>query len=117
MSVSLSVLKRNAKLQSWYEDIEERKSLNMSVEEWCKSRGYAKSTYYFRQRKVFLALEEQLNRKEASVEFAALPAPEEERSQNRPEEKIVLRRGELILEIPDGTSRETILAILDGMKC
>jgi hypothetical protein len=28
MTVSLTELKRNAKLQSWYEDIEERKSRN-----------------------------------------------------------------------------------------
>ena len=117
MTVSLTELKRNAKLQSWYEDIEERKSRNMSIEDWCQYRFYSKSTYYYRQHKVHQALDAQLNKQESQVEFAALPAPLEAEPANFSEEKIVIRLGEQVLEIPDDTSRETILALLAGMKC
>jgi len=117
MTVSLTELKRNAKLQSWYEDIEERKSRKMSVEDWCQYRFCSQSTYYYRQQKVLQALDAQLNKQESQVEFAALPAPLETKLANFSEEKIVLRLGDLVLEILDGTSRETILALLAGMKC
>ncbi len=76
-----------------------------------------KSTYYYRQHKVHQALNEQLNKQESQVEFAALPAPQEAAPANFSEEKIVLRQGDLVLEIPDGTSHETILSLLAGMKC
>ncbi len=117
MTVSLTELKRNAKLQSWYEDIEERKSRKMSVEDWCQYRFYSQSTYYYRQQKVLQALDAQLNKQEGQVEFAALPAPIEAAPANFSKENIVLRQGDLVLEIPDGTSHETILSLLAGMKC
>ena len=117
MDVSIYSLKRNAKLQSWYEDMEERKSRNMTILEWCEYRGYSKSTYHIRQRKVLKALEEQLNKKDTPVEFAALPAPEEVKSPVLMKEKVVLRLKDLTVEIPDGTSKETILALMAGMKC
>ncbi|NLC26128.1 MAG: hypothetical protein GX777_05870 [Fastidiosipila sp.] len=117
MTASLTELKRNAKLQSWYEDIEERKSRKMSVEDWCQYRFCSKSTYYYRQQKVLQALDAQLNKQESQVEFTALPAPIEAEPVNFSEEKIVLGLGERVLEIPDGTSREIILALLAGMKC
>ena len=78
------------------------------------------SNFYKYQKKVRQAIDEKLNQMEEPTQFAALPIPKTENLPSHAPEtstKIILRQDNLELEIPDGTSREIILALLEGLKC
>ena len=62
MSLSLGDLQKNAKLNAWYETLQERKASGQSVDVWCRENGIVRSTYYYWQKKVREALEARLSR-------------------------------------------------------
>ncbi|HHX18814.1 MAG TPA: hypothetical protein GX728_00025 [Clostridiaceae bacterium] len=117
MSTSLACMQKNGILNEWYEDICERKAQGITVKEWCRLRHYSLSTYYYRQRQVMQALEQRLSYMESNdpVQFAALPVPSQD---NRTScDAIVIRLGEIEVEIPAGASRESIAAVIEALKC
>ncbi|NLZ71208.1 MAG: hypothetical protein GX909_01725 [Clostridiaceae bacterium] len=120
MGLSLVELEKNTKLQIWYEEMKEKENSGMTVKEWCQYRGYSLSNFYKYQKKVRQAIDEKLNQMEEPTQFAALPIPKTENLPSHAPEtstKIILRQDNLELEIPDGISREIILALLEGLKC
>lgn len=111
------------KKSSWYEEIEARRSSGMPVKEWCSYRGYSVSCYYYHQRMVRndMSLQEQAQNM-PTVRFAALPSYHPDGSaltseEKREGEKVIIRCGAYLAEIPEGMSRRTILSIMEGMRC
>ncbi len=117
MSTSLACMQRNGILNEWYEDICQRKAQGITVKEWCRLRHYSLSTSYYRQRQVMHALEQRLSSMESNepVQFAALPVPSQKNHTSC--DTIVIRLGELEVEIPAGASRESIAAVIEALKC
>ncbi|NLJ94102.1 MAG: hypothetical protein GX326_01210 [Clostridiaceae bacterium] len=115
-------LKRNARLQQWYQDIKVRLSQGVTIEDWCGHLGISVATYYYRQQQVNQALEKRLAEEASSVEFGSLPEPkaipeETSATKARLSSSIMIKKSDLQVEIPDGISRETILSLLEGLKC
>ncbi len=119
MSTSLARLQKNKQLHSWYEDIQERQLMGLTISAWCEQKQYSKSTYYYRQKQVTDALNARLSeidsKEDACVQFASLPAPST--SKNVSGNSILIRLGELEVEIPSGASRENIAAVIEALKC
>lgn len=113
MSLRLGDLQKNAKLNAWYETLQERKASGQSVDVWCQDNGIVRSTYYYWQKKVREALEARLGLSEERRDhFVALRAPGVKKSQ-----AIRLRLGTLEVEIPEGARRESIEAVIEALKC
>lgn len=117
MSTSLACSQRNGILNEWYEDICQRKAQGITIKEWCRLRHYSVSTYHYRQKQVMRALEERLASMESNepVQFAALPVPSQDNHSSC--DAIVIRLGEIEVEIPAGASRESIAAVIEALKC
>ncbi len=75
MSLRLGDLQKNAKLNAWYETLQERKASRQSVDVWCQENGIVRSTYYYWQKKVREALEARLGLEERREHFVALLRP------------------------------------------
>ena len=75
MSLRLGDLQKNAKLNAWYETLQERKASGQSVDAWCQENGIVRSTYYYWQKKVREALEARLGLEERREHFVALLRP------------------------------------------
>ena len=119
MGLTLAELEKNTRLQFWYEEMQEKENSGMAVKDWCQYRGYSPANFYKHQKQVRGAIDEKLNQTEESAQFVALPIPKESVSPRVSDAntKIILRQDNLELEIPDGTSREIILALLEDLKC
>lgn len=116
MSSQLVELKKNSKLNHWYEDVKAQKQSGLTVDEWCEQRGTNRHTYYYRYKVVMRAIEDRLaNEQVKGVRFAALPEPVPESRKDAA--TIRLRLGELEVVIPSGASRENILAVIEALKC
>ena len=117
MSLRLSDLQKNAKLNAWYETLQERKASGQSVDAWCQENGIVRSTYYYWQKKVREAVEARLGLEEERREhFVALPLPGGKAGEKE-SQAIRLRLGSLEVEIPEGASRENIEAVIEALKC
>lgn len=68
-------LKHQANLQKWALAVQECRSNNISVKQWCRERGTTPATYYRWERELLeLAKEE----KKSQVSFVELPAPKQQ---------------------------------------
>ena len=85
------IYKKNAKLNAWYETLQERKASGQSVGVWCQENGTVRSTYYYWQKKVREALEARLGlAEEQRGHFVALlPPRERDRRHERPEGLVI----------------------------
>lgn len=74
-------LKHQAKLEEWAEAIQECRSSDMSVREWCRNRGTTTTTYYRWERQL-LSMASGLRSKPqqlaAATTFAELPVPQQQ---------------------------------------
>lgn len=114
MQTSIAEMARNSRLHAWYEDIQEQKKSGITVAEWCKEQGYAEQTFYYRKRQVREVLDKKLQeRKPENVEVAALPVPVEK--ENKHKACIQVRIAGIEVEIPSGSSPETIQAVLKAI--
>ena len=100
-------------IQSWHDEIEARKSSGMGIKEWCNHRGYPESRYYYHLRMV-----RRTKKEKEEPSFALLPAPTSEVREGKvTQDKVIVKYREYSVEIPDRFSRQTILAIMEGLKC
>jgi len=116
MGSKLVELKNNAKLNSWYMDIQSQKQSGLTVNEWCEGAGITRYAFYYRYKKVMQALEVRLAAEAGrTVQFEALPDPAPVNDSK--EESIRIRLGDLEVEIPSGASSENIQAVIEALKC
>lgn len=106
--------RQEVKVASWVDEFKARKTSGMSVKKWCIHRGYSESNYYYHLRIIQLT-----TKKPEEPRFALLPAlpTSEGNEETKFGDKVIVRYGEYSVEIPDGFSRQTILAIMEGLKC
>ena len=117
MSSQLLEMNKNAKLNRWYADIQSQKQSGLTVNDWCEKAQITRPTYYYRYRQVMQAIEARLAPETAPspVQFASLPVPAV--SQSSAGNSILIRLGDLEVEIPSGASREHLAAVIEALKC
>ena len=117
MTSQLAELRNKVTLNRWYEDLKMQKQSGLTIDKWCSENHISRSCYYYRYRRVLKAIECRLSETggQEAVQFAALPKPAPESGTERA--TILLRLGELEIEIPTGASRENIHAVIEALKC
>lgn len=100
----VTMVKQAIREAEWTDRIRECRNSGMLVTEWCKQNGINPKTYYYHLRRVWAKLCEQV------------PVPVGQ--MNEPAKAAVtIHRGDWSVEIANGTSIETIEALIRALKC
>ena len=119
---SISEVKTNLRHREWEEQIRECQSSGMKVRDWCKTNGLNETTYYRRLR---IVREEYLQSAENSThqivplgvssEIAGTISNQTPTAKPENQEKIVMRKGGVEIELPQSISQDALLAVLRGL--
>ena len=122
---SISEVKTNLRHREWEEQIRECQSSGMKVRDWCKTNGLNETTYYRRLR---IIREEYLQNTGNSVhqivsvgvsnEIAGAISNQTSSAKPDSQDKVVMRKGGIEIELPQSISQSTLPAVLRGLgKC
>ena len=122
---SISEVKTNLRHREWEEQIRECQSSGMKVRDWCKTNGLNETTYYRRLR---IVREEYLQSTGNSVhqivsvgvsnEIAGAISNQTSSAKPDSQDKVVMRKGGIEIELPQSISQSTLPAVLRGLgKC
>lgn len=113
----VSIVKHQFRMEEWRKRIVECQSSGMTVSHWCKQNGYCEQTYYKYLKRI----------REEMVD--ALPVPVTEQSKPAVFKKlevqtpvpgtqaaVIIRLNGAIVEISEGTSQQTIQAVLLALQ-
>lgn len=111
-------LKHQAKLKEWEQEILECRSSGMTVDEWCSSRGYHRTTYYRWEKEIFQKGElVPVHSKPKTPVLVELPtAPAVVQPVRESQTVAVMRCGMLEVELSNAVSPE-LLGMLKEMIC
>lgn len=101
----IATIKREVKYENWAAQIQDCLSSGLTVQEWCDQNGINSKTYYYRLRRVREASCQQVPFPIGSVEPAA------------PTSAVTVHVGNMTVEIADGTSAQTIAAVIRALSC
>ena len=104
MNGSLRQYNTGTKLAEWGERVAACRSSGMEVTAWCAKEGVSTRQYYYWQKKLFTAAQEQ-------PEFVEVPAVED-----RAGSIATIRAKGLEVEIHSGADRETLRALLEALR-
>ena len=122
---SIREVKTNLRHREWEEQIRECQSSGMKVRDWCKTNGLNETTYYRRLR---IIREEYLQNTGNSVhqivsvgvsnEIAGAISNQTSSAKPDSQDKVVMRKGGIEIELPQSISQSTLPAVLRGLgKC
>ena len=119
---SIREVKTNLRHREWEEQIRECQSSGMKVRDWCKTNGLNETTYYRRLR---IIREEYLQSGGNSAhqivsvgvsnEIAGTISNQTPTAKPDNQEKIVMRKGGVEIELPQNISQDALLAVLRGL--
>ena len=122
---SISEVKTNLRHREWEEQIQECQNSGMKVRDWCKTNGLNETTYYRRLR---IIREEYLQSGGNSAhqivsvgvsnEIAGAISNQTSSAKPDSQDKVVMRKGGIEIELPQSISQSTLPAVLRGLgKC
>lgn len=108
----VQLVKDEVKYATWAAQIEDCQNSGLSIQQWCTQNGISKKTYYYRLRRV----------RERTCSQIAFPIGSIERPVDRMEPQVSvgavrLHTGTMTVEIADGTSAQTIEAVIRALSC
>lgn len=119
---SISEVKTNLRHREWADQIQECQNSGKKVRDWCKTNGLNETTYYRRLR---IVREEYLQSAENSThqivpvgisnEIAGTISNQTPTAKPENQEKIVMRKGGVEIELPQNISQDTLLEVLRGL--
>ena len=98
----VQMVKQEVQENQWQNIIKECRDSGMSTSKWCEENGINVKTYYYHLRKIREKACEQI-----AVPVGVLPSAG----------SVTIRINGIEAEIPEGTSLETITAVIKAMKC
>ena len=119
---SIREVKTNLRHREWADQIHECQNSGMKVRDWCKTNGLNETTYYRRLR---IVREEYLQNTGNSVhqivsvgvsnEIAGAISNQTSSAKPDSQDKVVMRKGGIEIELPQNISQDTLLAVLRGL--
>ena len=123
---SIREVKTNLRHREWEEQIRECQSSGMKVRDWCKTNGLNETTYYRRLRIIreeYLqsggnSAQHQIVSVGVSNEIAGAISNQTSSAKPDSQDKVVMRKGGIEIELPQSISQSTLPAVLRGLgKC
>lgn len=113
MSNVLSV-KREYQMQEWAQKVRDCQASGLSKKDWCKQNGIALKTYYYHLNKLReKAVKYMETTKTPELVEINLPLEQQPASNNN---QICIRYHDAELDIPSGTNKSDIVAVLEAIK-
>lgn len=113
----VSVVKRQFRMEEWRKRIAECQASGMAVSHWCKQNGYCEQTYYKYLKRI---REEMVDALPVPVMEAASPTVFKKLEVQTPvpgtQAAVIIRFNGAIVEINEGTSQQTIQAVLLALQ-
>ena len=106
MSKGLQIVKENNNLTEWSRQVEECRNSGLSVRSWCEQHQIAVSTFYYRQQKVWKALQK-------SSQFVEVPVSFNENHNNI---AASVKFGSICAEVHNGADEATLAALFRVLK-
>lgn len=103
MSKSLQKQNEDNRLQVWMEKVSECRASGLSQSKWCEQNNIPKSTYSYRQQRVYEFL-----RNQQESQFVEVPV---KRSNS-----LTINCGEISIEIPDSSDVSLIHNVIKALK-
>lgn len=108
----IATVKNKVKYAEWISMVEDCQRSGLPVRVWCKKNFVGYKTYYYRLRKLRSMFIEE-HKEELLPEIAPLPvAPQ----QSVVSSNITIHIDGMSIDIPDGTSEDTIASLLRAVK-
>ena len=107
MSTGIRVLKENSNLAEWSRQVEECRSSGLSVRTWCDQNRIAMSTFHYRQKKVWDALQRQ-------NQFVEVPVSINQCCSTSIAAMVHI--GEVRTDIHNGADEATLTALIHALK-
>lgn len=101
----IAVVKKEVQLAEWATQIQDCRSSGLTVEAWCEQHGIKSTTYYYRLKRVREELCEQI------------PFPIGTIEQPPSKSAVTVHANKMTVEIADGTSEQTITAVIRALSC
>ena len=108
----IAIEKNKVKYAEWNAMVEACQSSGLTVRTWCKENFISYKTYYYRLRKLRQIYLAEHNEK-PMVEIATLPVVPQ---QSTVSSNITIHIDGMSIDIPDGTSENTITSLLRAVK-
>lgn len=109
---NIAIEKNKVKYAEWNAMVEDCQSSGLTVRNWCKEHFISYKTYYYRLRKLRQIYLAEHNEK-PMVEIAPLPVVPQ---QSTVSSNITIHIDGMSIDIPDGTSENTITSLLHAVK-
>lgn len=109
---NIATVKNNVKYAEWISMVEECQKSGLPVRVWCKENYVGYKTYYYRLRKLRAMFIEE-HKEELLPDIAPLPVVP---SQSPISSSITLHIDGMSIDIPEGTSENTITSLLRAVK-
>lgn len=101
----IAVVKREVRHAEWAAQVQECRNSGLTVQQWCDQNGIGIKTYYYRLRKLREDVCQQVPFPIGSVEAPA------------PRGAVTVHANNMTIEIADGTSDQTIAAVIRALSC
>ena len=108
----IAIKKNKVKYAEWNAMVEDCQSSGLTVRNWCKEHFISYKTYYYRLRKLRSMFIEE-HKEELLPEIAPLPVVPQ---QSAVTSNITIHIDGMSIDIPDGTSENTIASLLRAVK-
>lgn len=107
MNNSLQAVNHNSQLQVWTKRVQDCRSSELTVKQWCSENGIAVGTYYHWQKKVFEAVQSHRSVHFEEIKIAVA---------NDNCSTITVKCGELEINIPNGTDINLAKAVIAAVQ-
>lgn len=105
--------KNEFRAQQWAEMVKQRTNSGMTVTAWCAENNVNTKTYYYWLRKLRMAACKEISEEHSVVPVRLNPVHSQTNSHKK---AINLQINGVTVEIADGTSTETITAVLNALQ-
>lgn len=114
--MTISEVKRMARVSEWKGLIQEQKESGMTIRAWCEQNGFRENTYYYWLKIIRAEAIEQVEKNAALLRIEPNELPEGKGEPQTKTERIMVRINDAVIEFPLEIPVEQIAAFIKALN-
>lgn len=114
--MTISEVKRMARVSEWKGLIQEQKESGMTIRAWCKQNGFRENTYYYWLKIIRAEAIEQVETNAALLRIEPNELPEGKGEPQTKTERIMVRINDAVIEFPQKIPVEQIASFIKALN-
>ena len=114
--MTISEVKRMARVSEWKGLIQEQKESGMTIRAWCEQNGFRENTYYYWLKIIRAEAIEQVEKNAALLRIEPNELPEGKDEPQTKTERIMVRINDAVIEFPLEIPVEQIAAFIKALN-